>query len=84
MTMMTEEARPKTGISEHTSADEALGVQTVVVPERGRWAVDIVVVFADGVVRKRIDTHATQARAELSARLIKRAAERDLRGPLNG
>lgn len=84
--LMTEEppTRPKTTVPEHTSADDALGVETVVVPERGRWAVEIVVVFADGVVRKRIDTHATKARAELSARLIKRAAERDLRGPLNG
>lgn len=63
---------------------EALEVETVVTEERGRWAVDIVVVFADGVVRKRIDTHHTKARAELSARLIKRAAERELRGPLNG
>ncbi|KAA0120883.1 hypothetical protein CIW51_02235 [Mycolicibacterium sp. P9-22] len=61
-----------------------MAVETVVVPERGRWAVDIIVVFADGIVRKRIDTHPTQARAELSARMIKRAAERDIRGPLNG
>lgn len=67
-----------------SSAEEALAVDTVVVPHRGRWAVDIIVVFTDGVVRKRIDTHPTQARAELSARLIKRAAERELRGPLNG
>jgi len=84
--LVTEEppARPKTTVNHLSSADEALEVQTVVVPERGRWAVEIVVVFADGVVRKRIDTHATKARAELSARLIKRAAERDLRGPRNG
>ncbi|MBS4727588.1 hypothetical protein MSM1_04225 [Mycobacterium sp. SM1] len=62
-----------------------MDVQTVVVEERGRWAVDIVVVFADGVLRKRIETYYyTRARAELSARLIKRAAERDLRGPLHG
>lgn len=67
-----------------STADDALSVDTVVVPERGRWAVDIIVVFADGIVRKRIDTHPTQARAELSARMIKRAAERDIRGPLNG
>lgn len=64
--------------------DDALDVQTVVFEERGRWAVDIVVVFADGVVRKRIDTYSTKARAELSARTIKRAAERDIEGPLNG
>jgi hypothetical protein len=69
---------------EDSSADEALSVDTVVIEERGRWAVDIVVVFADGIVRKRIDTHPTKARAELSARMIKRAAERDIRGPLNG
>lgn len=67
-----------------SSADDALAVHTVVVEERGRWAVDIVVVFADGIVRKRIDTYSTKARAELSARMITRAAERDLRGPLNG
>jgi hypothetical protein len=67
-----------------SSADEALSVDTVVVEERGRWAVDIVVLFADGIVRKRIDTHSTRARAELSARMIKRAAERDIGGPLNG
>ena len=76
--------RPKTTVRHDSSTDEALDVQTVVVPERGRWAVDIVVVFADGVVRKRIDTHNTKARAELSARLIKRAAERDIRGPIHG
>lgn len=62
----------------------ARSVETVVVEERGRWAVDIVVVFDDGVVRRRIDTYHTRARAELSARLIKRGAERDIRGPLNG
>jgi len=76
--------RPKTGVPEVTSTDEALDVQTVVVEERGRWAVEIIVVFADGVVRKRINTHNTKARAELSANLIRRAAERDIRGPLHG
>ncbi len=77
--MTDEERRPQ------TSADEALDVHTVVVEERGRWAVDIIVVFADGVVRKRIDTHATKARAELAADLIRRAAERDIGGgPPNG
>jgi hypothetical protein len=75
---------PRTRRREDSSADEALSVDTMVIEERGRWAVDIVVVFADGIVRKRIDTHPTKARAELSARLIKRAAERDIRGPLNG
>ena len=76
--------RPKTQVPEVTSTDEALDVQTVVVEERGRWAVEIIVVFADGVVRKRINTHNTKARAELSANLIRRAAERDIRGPIHG
>ena len=68
-----------------TSTDTALDVQTVVVEERGRWAVEIIVVFADGVVRKRINTHATRARAELAADLIRRAANRDIGGgPLHG
>lgn len=84
MLVTDEPVRPRTTVPKVSSADDALDVQTVVVHERGRWAVEIVVVFADGVVRKRIDTHSTKARAELSARLIKRAAERDLRGPLNG
>src|SRR4051794_29827375 len=75
---------PRTHRRADSSAEEALAVETVVLPERGRWAVDIIVVFADGIVRKRIDTHPTKARAELSARMIKRAAERDIRGPLNG
>ncbi|MCB0931532.1 MAG: hypothetical protein KDB71_06485 [Mycobacterium sp.] len=80
---MTEQ-RPKTVVRQNSSTDEALDVQTVVVEERGRWAVEIVVVFADGVVRKRIDTHASRARAELSANLIRRAAERNITGPVNG
>lgn len=84
MIAVCEEPRPKTEIRRGSSADEALDVQTVIVEERGRWAVEIVVVFADGVVRTRIDTHPTKARAELSAGLIKRAAERELRGPLHG
>lgn len=83
--MTAEEQRPKTEVRTESSADEALDVQTVVVGERGRWAVEIVVVFADGVVRKRINTYATKARAELAADLIRRAAERDIGpGPIHG
>ncbi|BBY65980.1 hypothetical protein [Mycolicibacterium helvum] len=81
---MCDEPRPKTTVRSGSSTDDALDVQTVVVQEHGRWAVDVVVVFADGVVRKRIDTHHTRARAELSAGLIRRAAERDIRGPIHG
>ncbi len=86
MTVMCEEpeARPKTTPRPDSSTDDALEVQTVVVEDHGRWAVEIIVVFADGVVHHRIETHATKARAEVSAGLIKRAAERDIQGPLNG
>jgi hypothetical protein len=38
------------------------------------------VVFDDGVVRKRIATHPTKARAEIAADLIRRAANRDIGG----
>jgi hypothetical protein len=62
----------------------ALGVETVVVPERGQWAVDIIVVFPDGVVRRRIATYRTEALARISAKYIRRAAERDIPGPLYG
>ena len=82
---MTEQQPPKTTVRADSAADEALDVQTVVVEDRGRrWAVEIIVVFADGVVRKRISTHPTKARAELSADLIKRTAERDIGGPAHG
>ncbi|CAN3128439.1 Transposase [Mycobacterium sp. smrl_JER01] len=73
------EGRRPTVVRADSSADEARTVDTVVVHERGHWAVDIVVVFDDGVVRKRISTHRTRRRADLAADLIKRAAERDLR-----
>jgi hypothetical protein len=82
---MAEDDLPEAAARSETSVDEALDVQTVVVEESGRWAVDIVVVFADGVVRKRINTHFTRARADIAADLIRRAANRDIGGiPPNG
>lgn len=62
----------------------AIGVETEVIPERGQWAVDIIVIFDDGVVRRRVDTYRTEKLAKISASYIKRAAERDIPGPLNG
>jgi hypothetical protein len=64
--------------------DSAFGVDTLIYPENGRWAVDISVLFRDGVVRRRIKTYPTRERAEISARHIKRGAERELRGPMHG
>ncbi|MBN3457752.1 hypothetical protein [Mycolicibacterium sp.] len=82
---MTEQRpdRPKTTPRSTGRTEDALDVQTVVVEDRGQWAVEVVVVFPDGVVRNRVDICRTKARAELAASLIKRAAERDLRGFLN-
>jgi hypothetical protein len=65
-------------------APRALGVETVITPERGQWAVDIVVLFPDGMVRRRIATYRTEALARISASCIKRGAERDIDGPING
>ncbi len=64
--------------------ERALGVEVEVVPERGQWAVDIIVFFSDGVVRRRIETYRTEALARISANYIKRGAERDIGGPVNG
>ncbi|HEY5019241.1 MAG TPA: hypothetical protein VII59_20925 [Streptosporangiaceae bacterium] len=66
------------------TAERALGVETEIVPERGQWAVDVIVFFSDGVVRRRIATYRTEALAKISASSIKRAGERDIPGPLYG
>ncbi len=70
---------------EPSGQHEAFAVETMVVPERGHWAVDIVVVFDDEVVRRRIDTYRTERLARISADLIRRTALRELPGgPING
>lgn len=84
MIAVTDRPSGDSGQSGRPDLAGATGVETVVVHERGQWAVDIVVFFPDSVVRRRISIHPTRRRAELSARLIKRVADRDLRGPLNG
>lgn len=66
------------------SAQHADAVEAEVVPDRGQWAVDLVVLFADEVVRKRIATYRTERLARISADLMKRTAERDIGGPLHG
>lgn len=62
----------------------ALAVETYVVEERGRWVVELVVVSADGAVRRRINDYPTRRHADIAASWIKRAADRDIEGPLNG
>ncbi|MFI5953080.1 hypothetical protein [Cryptosporangium sp. NPDC051539] len=58
----------------------AYSVDTVVTEERGQWVVEIVVLFDDEVVRKRISVHRTERLARIHADVIKRAAERDIGG----
>lgn len=60
-------------------------VETVVVEDHGQWAVDLIVISDDGVVRRRINTYRTEKLARISAGYIKRGAERDIGGgPING
>ena len=56
---------------------EAIEIETYVELERGQWIVSIVVVFADEVVRERINTYHTERMATLAASWIKRAAAAD-------
>ncbi|MBX6387628.1 MAG: hypothetical protein IRZ08_01270 [Frankia sp.] len=56
----------------------------MVIPDRGQWRVEIIVLFTDGVVRRRVGTFATRQRAEIWADLVRRAAERDIPWPPRG
>lgn len=70
--------------AEPTGTHQAHTVETAIVAERGQWAVDIIVLFDDEVVRKRISVYRTERLARISADLIKRTAERDISGPQHG
>jgi hypothetical protein len=59
-------------------------VDTVVSLERGRWVVELAVVFPDGVVRHRINDYPNERHARIAADWIRRTADRDIEGPLNG
>jgi hypothetical protein len=67
-----------------TGSHQAHSVETAVVEDRGQWAVEIIVLFDDEVVRERIAVHRTERLARISADLIKRTAERDIGGPIHG
>lgn len=51
-------------------------VSTHVVPENGQWTVYLVVVTPDGVQRRPVQTHRSQARARLAADVLRRTAAR--------
>lgn len=72
------------GPQRQISYARAYNVETVIIAEKGQWAVDIVVVFDDEVVRKRIDSYRTERLAQISADLIRRTAEREITGPIHG
>jgi hypothetical protein len=62
-------------------AGRPLAVDTAVRHERGRWMVDLTVVFADGVVRNTINDYPTEREATVAADWIRRSADRDVDGP---
>lgn len=72
--------------------EEALGVESDVVEEHGRWAVYLVVTTwrpdaQDGPLarmRRRIRDYATRAEAEVARSWMHRAADRDPRTPPSG
>lgn len=66
------------------SNDEPLAVETYVTEQSGRWVVEIVVIFPDEAVRKTVNEYHTKRHAELAASLIRRGADRDIEGPING
>lgn len=63
---------------------QAITSETYVTETNGRWIVEIVVVFPDEVVRKTINDYPTKRQAEIAASWIKRTAQRDIEGPVNG
>jgi hypothetical protein len=66
------------------SSAHAHDVETAVIEENRQWHVEIIVVFEDEVVRRRVGTYFTEKRARIAADLIKRTAERDISGPIHG
>ncbi len=63
--------------------DEALTAETYVHSRNGRWEVEIVVIFADEVVRKIVGDYPSEREAQIAANWIKRSASRDIEAPPN-
>ena len=51
-------------------------VQTEVVPERGQWAVYLVILTPEGIQRRRLESYIHESRAQLAADVIRRTAAR--------
>ncbi|MFW2382132.1 MAG: hypothetical protein ACN4GZ_10265 [Acidimicrobiales bacterium] len=65
-------------------SDQPIATETFVELDGGVWHVDIVVVFSDEAVRRRVNTYRTRREAEIAATWIRRAADRDIEGPVHG
>lgn len=61
--------------------DEAVAAETYVHARNGRWEVEIVVIFADEVVRRTVGDYPSERQAEIAANWIKRSASRDIEAP---
>ena len=68
----------------HEHDDQPLAVETYVTEQSGRWVVQIAVIFPDEAVRKTVNDYNSKREAEIAASLIKRGANRDIEGPVNG
>ena len=68
----------------HEHDDQPLAVETYVTEQSGRWVVEIAVIFPDEAVRKAVNDYNSKREAEIAASLIKRGANRDIEGPVNG
>lgn len=62
----------------------ALAIETYVTERNGRWVVEVAVIFTEEAVRKTINDYPTRRQADVAAGWIKRAAQRDIEGPVNG
>ena len=51
-------------------------VQTEVVPERGQWAVYLVILTPAGIERRRLQSYIHESKARLAADVIRRTAAR--------
>ena len=61
--------------------EAAIAVETHIAERSGRWVVEIAVIFPDGAVRRTVNEYPSKRHAEIAARWIKRAADRDIQGP---
>ncbi|MEM9042712.1 MAG: hypothetical protein AAGD33_22740 [Actinomycetota bacterium] len=66
------------------TGEQAIAVDTTVREVRGRWVVEIVVVFPDEAVHRTVNDYPTRRHAEIAAQWIRRAADRDIEGPIHG